>query len=81
MEERLSHHLAAEDVGQTINEVIVRDAAARVHKDTFIIIDPTDIRKTVNAVLECIFFSRSEISLFFSSSLIRTDHFLSSSAV
>jgi len=45
-EERLSHHLAAEDMGQTINEVIARDAAARVHKDTFIIIDPTDIRKT-----------------------------------
>jgi len=35
----------------------------------------------VNAVLECIFFSRSESSLFFSPSLIRTDHFLSSSAV
>ena len=45
-EERLSHHLAAEGMGQKINEAIAREAATRVRNDTFIIIDPTDIRKT-----------------------------------
>ena len=35
----------------------------------------------VNAVLKLLLFRRSESSLFFSPSLIRTDHFLSSSAV
>ena len=45
-EERLSHHLGAEGMGQTVNEAVAQDAAARVHKDTLLVIDPTDIRKT-----------------------------------
>lgn len=45
-EERLSHHLAAEGMGQTVNEGIVEDAAGRIRKNTMIVIDPTDIRKT-----------------------------------
>lgn len=45
-EERLSRHLAAEGMGQKVNEVVARDAAARVRTDTLIVIDPTDIRKT-----------------------------------
>lgn len=45
-EERLSHHLAMEGMGQIVNEVVARDAAGRVRKDTMIVIDPTDIRKT-----------------------------------
>ncbi|MFA7159538.1 MAG: hypothetical protein WC299_09565, partial [Kiritimatiellia bacterium] len=45
-EERLSHHLVAAGMGQAVNEGVARDAAARVRKDTLIVIDPTDIRKT-----------------------------------
>lgn len=45
-EERLSHHLAMEGMGQTVNEIVAQDAAGRVRKDTMIVIDPTDIRKT-----------------------------------
>ena len=45
-EERLSHHLTMEGMGQTVNEAVARDAADRVRKDTMIVIDPTDIRKT-----------------------------------
>jgi len=45
-EERLSHHLASEGMGQAVNEAVAQDAAARVRKDTLIVIDPTDIRKT-----------------------------------
>jgi hypothetical protein len=45
-EERLSHHLAMKGMGQTVNEGVAQDAAARVRQDTLIVIDPTDIRKT-----------------------------------
>ena len=45
-EERLSHHLASEGMGQAVNEAVAQDAAARVRQDTLIVIDPTDIRKT-----------------------------------
>jgi hypothetical protein len=45
-EERLSHHLASVGMGQEVNEAVAQDAAARVRKDTLIVIDPTDIRKT-----------------------------------
>lgn len=45
-EERLSHHLASVGMGQAVNEAVARDAAARVRRDTLIVIDPTDIRKT-----------------------------------
>jgi hypothetical protein len=45
-EERLSHHLALEGMGQAVNEVVAQDAAVRVRQDTLIVIDPTDIRKT-----------------------------------
>ena len=45
-EERLSHHLAAAGMGQAVNEAVAQDAAARVRKDTLIVIDPTDIRQT-----------------------------------
>jgi hypothetical protein len=44
--ERLSHHLQAEGMGQQINEAIVAYAAARVHSNTLIVVDPTDVRKS-----------------------------------
>lgn len=45
-EERLSRHLAVRGLGQKINEVIVEHGSRKVHKDTLIVIDPTDIRKS-----------------------------------
>lgn len=45
-EERLGHHLAAPGLGQAVNEQLALDAASRVHADTLIVVDPTDIRKT-----------------------------------
>ena len=45
-EERLSHHLASEGMGQKVNEAVAQDAAKRVRQDTLLVIDPTDIRKT-----------------------------------
>jgi len=45
IEERLSHHLAVGGLGQTINEVVVAHAARKVHAETLIVVDPTDIRK------------------------------------
>ena len=44
-EERLSRHLAAEGLGQKINEVIAEHGSRKVHQDTLIVIDPTDVRK------------------------------------
>ncbi len=44
-EERLSRHLAMKGLGQEINEVIIKHGARKVHQDTLIVIDPTDIRK------------------------------------
>lgn len=44
-EEGLSHHLAAPQLGQTLQVQIVAHAARRVHPDTLIVVDPTDIRK------------------------------------
>lgn len=45
-EERLSHHLQSAGLGQTVNEVVARQAARHVRAQTLIIVDPTDIRKT-----------------------------------
>jgi hypothetical protein len=44
-EERLSRHLAMRGLGQKINEVIVAHGSRKVHQDTLIVIDPTDLRK------------------------------------
>jgi hypothetical protein len=44
-EERLSHHLAAPRLGQTLQQQLVAHAARRIHPDTLLVIDPTDIRK------------------------------------
>jgi hypothetical protein len=44
-EERLSRHLAVKGLGQKVNEVLVAHGSRKVHKDTLIVIDPTDIRK------------------------------------
>jgi hypothetical protein len=44
-EERLSRHLKVPGLAQRINEQIAQHAAARVHPDTLIILDPTDVRK------------------------------------
>ena len=43
--ERLTHHLAAPQLGQTLHQQIVAHAARRIHPDTLIVVDPTDIRK------------------------------------
>ena len=45
-EERLSHHLAAPGMAQTINDVLAQAAADQVKDDTLIVIDPGEIRKT-----------------------------------
>lgn len=45
IEERLSRHLAVEGMGQKVNEVLVEHGSRKVHKDTLIVIDLTDIRK------------------------------------
>lgn len=44
-EERLSHHLDAPGLGQRVQEQVVADAARRIHADTLLIVDPTDLRK------------------------------------
>lgn len=44
-EERLSRHLGVRGLGQEINEVVVEDGSKKIHEDTLIVIDPTDIRK------------------------------------
>lgn len=44
-EERLSHHLKREQLGQQINEVVMRHAAGRIKRDTLIVLDPTDLQK------------------------------------
>jgi hypothetical protein len=44
-EERLSRHLKVPGMAQRINEQIAHHAAARVRRDTLIIVDPTDVRK------------------------------------
>jgi len=43
--ERLTHHLAVPQLGQTLHERLVAHAARRIHPDTLIVVDPTDIRK------------------------------------
>lgn len=45
-EERLSRHLKAPGMGEKINEVVVKEGARKVHQDTLIVIDPTDIKKS-----------------------------------
>jgi len=43
--ERLSRNLKEEGLGQQLNEIIAAEGASKIHKDTLIIVDPTDIRK------------------------------------
>jgi hypothetical protein len=45
-EERLSHHLAAPQLGQQVQAQLVAQAARRIGHETLIVIDPTDIRKS-----------------------------------
>jgi hypothetical protein len=45
-EERLSRHLKHEDLDQQLNEHVAGQASSRIHRDTLLIIDPSDIRKT-----------------------------------
>jgi hypothetical protein len=44
-EERLSRNLKEPDLDQKLNEIVAKEAASRIQKDTLIIVDPTDIRK------------------------------------
>ena len=44
-EERLSHHLAAPQLGAQVQAQMVAQAARRIQADTLIVIDPTDVRK------------------------------------
>jgi hypothetical protein len=44
-EERLSRNLQQEGLGQRLNEEIARAGARRIHPDTLLIIDPSDIHK------------------------------------
>lgn len=44
-EERLSRHLAVRGLGQKVNEILAEHGSRRVHDNTLIIVDPTDIRK------------------------------------
>ena len=43
--ERLTHHLAAPQLGPTLHQQIVAHAARHIHPNTLIVVDPTDIRK------------------------------------
>jgi len=45
-EERLSHHLGDPTLAPKIHEAIAAQAAPRVRRDTLIVIDPTDVRKS-----------------------------------
>jgi hypothetical protein len=44
-EERLSHHLADAELGHRLQQQLLADAAAKIHPDTLLVVDPTDIRK------------------------------------
>lgn len=44
-QERLSHHLAAPQLGARLQRRILADAAGKIHRDTLLVVDPTDIRK------------------------------------
>lgn len=43
--ERLGRHLAEDGMCEKLSEGVMEDAAFRIHRDTLIIIDPTDIQK------------------------------------
>ena len=45
-EERLSHHLGKPGMAEAIHEQILEHAAPRIGRDTLIVLDPTDIRKS-----------------------------------
>ena len=45
LEDRLSRNLADEDIEPRVRECIVRESARHVSKESFIVVDPTDIRK------------------------------------
>ncbi len=44
-QERLEHHLQADGLDDKIHGSLLCDAAASIHEDTLIIIDPTDVQK------------------------------------
>lgn len=44
-QERLEHHLQADGLDDKIHGSLLCDAASSIHKDTLIIIDPTDVQK------------------------------------
>lgn len=50
-EERLSYHLADPGLGQRIQKRIVTEAARRIHPETLIVVDPTDVRKNYAQVM------------------------------
>ena len=45
-EERLSHHLADPQLGRRVQEEVVAHAAPRIHEDTLLVVDLTDVRKS-----------------------------------
>lgn len=49
--ERLSHHLAAPALGSRLQQQILADAAGKIHRDTLLVVDPTDIRKPYAQVM------------------------------
>ena len=44
-EERLSRNLKCPDLDRKLNEIVAKEAAPRIQKDSLIIVDPTDVRK------------------------------------
>ena len=44
-QERLEHHLQADGLDDKVQGSLLCDAAASIHEDTLIIIDPTDVQK------------------------------------
>lgn len=44
-QERLEHHLQADGLDDKVHGSLLCDAAASIHEDTLIIIDPTDVQK------------------------------------
>ena len=53
-EDRLSVNLFKEGLGRELQEQIIKDGCRRIHKNTLLIIDPSDLRKEYAKKMECL---------------------------
>ena len=54
VEDRLSRMLSSEGLDAGLQEIIAKEGAAKVKKDTLVIIDPSDIQKPFARKMECL---------------------------